>query len=111
MPYVLREANGEIIAVFAEPAEGVSEGLPLGHPELVAFMARGAATDEPRQRLFISDIDMARVTEDLIQTLIERGIINFSDLPLQAQEKLNDRHLLRGQIRPLSDIIDDDDRL
>ena len=44
----------------------------------------------------VTDRDMARVTEDLIQTLIERGVINFSDLPSDVQEKLRYRLLLRG---------------
>ncbi len=96
MPYVQRDANGEIIAVFDEPTEGASERLPLGHPELIAFMAHGPVQDEPRQSLFVSDFDMARITEDLIQTLIERGVINFTDLPERAREKLRDRRLQRG---------------
>ena len=112
MPYVLRDANGEITAVFAEPTEGVREGLPLGHPELIAFMSRGTVPDEPRQSLFVSDFDMARITEDLIQTLIERGVINFTDLPERAREKLQGRRLLRGQLgNALSGIIDDGERL
>ena len=29
---------------------------------------------------------MARITEDLIQTLIDMGVFNFTDLPDNAQE-------------------------
>lgn len=108
MPYVLRNANGEITAIYAEPTDDAREELPLGHPDLITFMARGKASDELKQRLFASDFDMARITEDLVQTLIERGIINFTDLPPDAQEKLRGRRILRGQLGSLSGIIDDD---
>ena len=109
MPYVLRDANGEITAVYAEPTEDAREELPPDHPDLIDFLARGGkASDALKQRLSTSDLDMARITEDLIQTLLERGVINFTDLPDEAQEKLRARRVLRGQLGSLSGIIDDD---
>ena len=108
MLYVERDANGAVIAVHAEPTPDAQEELPLGHPELINFLAQGNASDEVRQRLFASDFDMARITEDLIQTLIEKGVFNFTDLPDNAQEKLRSRRNLRGQLGPLEGLIDDD---
>ena len=51
---------------------------------------------------------MARITEDLIQTLIDKGVFNFTDLPDNAQDKLRQRRVLRGQLGSLSGLIDDD---
>ena len=108
MPYVVRDANGKIAAIHAEATEAASEELPLGHPDLAAFLAHDTVSDEVTQGLLASDFDMARITEDLIQTLAELGVIKFTDLPEQAQEKLRTRRVLRGKLAGLSGIIDDD---
>ncbi len=108
MLYVERDANGAVIAVHSEPTPDAHEELPLGHPDLIDFLAQGNASDEVRQRLFASDFDMARITEDLVQTLIDKGVFNFTDLPDTAQEKLRQRRVLRGQLGSLEGIIDDD---
>ena len=81
MPYVLRDANGEITAVFAEPTEGVREELPLGHPELIAFMSRGTVPDEPRQSLFVSDFDRSfpassRTGLHLVEKFVDGWVVN-----------------------------------
>ncbi len=108
MLYVERDATGTVVAVHSEPTPDAQEELPLGHPDLIDFLAQGNASDEVRQRLFASDFDMARITEDLIQTLIDKGVFNFTDLPDNAQEKLRLRRVLRGQLGSLSGLIDDD---
>ena len=108
MPFVERDDNGTIIAVYAQSTSDMHEELALGHPDLIDFLAQGNAGDEVRQRLFASDFDMARITEDLIQTLIDKGVFNFTDLPDNAQDKLRQRRVLRGQLGSLSGLIDDD---
>jgi|GEM_PF-6492910 len=52
------------------------------HPE------RGDQEAQPSQALSESDAAIARVLEDLIDTLIGRGVIQFTDLPEAAQGKL-----------------------
>ena len=48
------------------------------------------------QALSDSDAGLARVTEDLIDILITRGVIQFTDFPPAAQAKLLDRrHAMR----------------
>ncbi len=42
-----------------------------------------------------SDADLARVTEDLVNLLVQKGVILFTDLPPAAQAKL----LARQQTR------------
>ena len=55
-------------------------------------------TSTPEQSLSQSDADMARVMEDLIDVLIQRGVIQFTDLPAPAQAKLLNRRKTRSQI-------------
>ena len=45
-----------------------------------------------------SDAELARVTEDLIGLLIQKGTILFTDLPDVVQRKLLDREQLRNQL-------------
>lgn len=45
-----------------------------------------------------SDTAIARVLEDLIDVLIQRGVIQFTDLPPAAQEKLLSRRETRAQM-------------
>ena len=41
MPFVRRNAEDEVEAVFAAPEEGATEELPAGSEELVAFFGVG----------------------------------------------------------------------
>lgn len=54
-----------------------------------------AASTNP---LSLTDSAMARVLEDLIDVLIKRGVIQFTDLPEPAQAKLMQRRQTRAQI-------------
>jgi hypothetical protein len=93
MPYVRRNAEGSIVALLAEPEPGAQELLPSTHMEVLAFLgvAGGVAA------FGTLDADFVRVTEDLIYTLIEKGVLQFTDLPPEAQRKLNARQSFRGR--------------
>jgi hypothetical protein len=45
-----------------------------------------------------TDSDLARVLEDLIDALITRGVIQFTDLPQAAQGKLLERRQTRASL-------------
>ena len=45
-----------------------------------------------------SDSDMARIAEDLIQTLVSRGVIAESDIPESAHDKMARRAKLRSSL-------------
>ena len=93
MPYVRRNPEGSIVALLAEPAPDALESLPSTHIEVLAFLGvgGGAAT------FGTLDADFVRVTEDLIYTLIEKGVLQFTDLPQEAQRKLQARQSFRGR--------------
>ena len=71
-----------------------SQGSPEGHAsaETDALVALSATA------LSQSDTAIARVLEDLIDVLIQRGVIQFTDLPPAAQEKLLARRETRAHI-------------
>lgn len=93
MPYVRRNAEGRIVALFSESTPDALEMLPSSHIEVLAFLG----VDSDAAAFGTLDIDFVRVTEDLINTLIEKGLLQFTDLPAEAQRKLLARQSFRGR--------------
>ena len=54
-----------------------------------------------------SDIQLARVLEDLISLMIDRDFIRFTDFPEPAQKRLNERQGLRMKAAKLN-LLDDE---
>jgi hypothetical protein len=113
MPYIMRDANGRIAALFADadPACGLTEELPPDHPEVTRFLGCDGMKTEVMEQLAASDADMARILEDVIHALIAKGVILFTDLPGPARRKLLTRRRQREQLSPLAGMMrtDDDD--
>ncbi len=106
MPYVLRGDDGAVLGVsqakvldagWIEMAEGSKEYLDY----LDAAIKK---EDQFRE----SDIQLARVLEDLISLLIDRDFIRFTDFPDPAQKRLIERQGLRSKKTNL-DLLDDND--
>lgn len=106
MPYILRGTDEKIKAVsqVAMTAEGWEE-VSSGNQEYLDYLDE-ALTKEDRFRE--SDIQLARVLEDLISLLIDRDFIRFTDFPDAAQKKLIERQGFRSGNKNLN-LLDDDD--
>ncbi len=103
MPYVLRGPDGKIDAIFQSPREGAEEEVQPDDPEVVAFLSAGLAEAEiemrqARDQLKISDLELVRVFEDVIEIMIDKGLILITDLPEAAQDKLMERQKLREKL-------------
>lgn len=111
MPYILRDTQGKITALFgqADPTHGVTEELPPDNPEVNQFLDGVGESAEAMQELTVSDADMARVTEDLVYALISKGVLLFTDLPAPARRKLMARRRLRDHLNPLAGMIHADE--
>lgn len=106
--YVQRN-NGVITAISSNSQPGFEEFVSSTDPELQAFMASASDNDSTQnQTLRKSDIELARVLEDLIDLLSQKGLIQFTDLPDAAQQKLLARKEMRSQVQKL-DIVDTSD--
>ena len=55
-------------------------------------------SDNTTHNLAQSDTSLVRVLEDLIDVLITRGVIQFTDLPVAAQTKLLERRETRASM-------------
>ncbi len=104
MPYVRRSAEGTITALLNEPTSDAQEFLPGAHPEVAAFI--GADLSSSFEGL---DSAFIRVMEDLIDVLIQKGVLRLTDLPADAQKKLLARKDLRRRIQGALDLLGDRD--
>lgn len=114
MPYVQRNASGQISALFREREANAEEFLPNDHPDIQLFLGgivpqkgKNAATSE----LSESDLTLIRVIEDIVDTLIDKNVIMFTDLPQHAREKILQRKSTRKKIATPLDIIEDEDKI
>jgi len=104
MAYVMRDIDGNIIAV--SPKQIISPAWEFidGHStEYLDFLESAIAELDPFRE---SDIQLARVLEDLISMLIERDLIRFTDFSDPAQKRLIERQTLRMRNKELN-LIDD----
>lgn len=56
-----------------------------------------------------TDADVVRVLDDLIELLIDKGVIQFTELPQEAQQKLLNRSQLRQNQRDLN-LLEDEEK-
>jgi len=109
MPYVNRNQAGEIIQLLDEPSSADSQWLEMGSPEVSQFLQDPKHTEALKKSLLSSDVEMARVVEDLVDVLMEKQVFVFTELPEVAQQKLNARKKLREDVGSLNNLIGDED--
>ena len=110
--FIKRDSNGNITAVSATQEPGFDEAVGAENLELQAFLnsidGQPSDTSGEVKRLRDSDAELARVLEDIINLLTDKGVIQFTELPEAAQQKLLQRKSLRRHIRHLDLVADDD---
>ena len=98
MIYVRRDPSGKIVAASRDSSSSEAEGWEKAaenDPELVAFCRNLSSRAHV---LSASDLELIRVLEDLINLLIENGVIRFTDFPAAAQAKLLTRRDTRAAL-------------
>lgn len=110
MPYVIRDANGKIVQVFEQPVTGRSEQISVESEEYRRYSDEHTAhsAEELRQQLAASDTGMARLVEDLVDVLINKGLIKFTDLPSAAGVKYLERQNARQRLHAYKNLIVDE---
>lgn len=114
MMHIQRDEQGNIIGLLQRPLTGheaaSGQWLPAepGDPAVTAF-ARSLGGSGTLNPLAQTDTDLARVTEDLIDVLIDRGVIQFTDLPAAAQNKLLQRRQTRATLANRLNLLGGDD--
>ncbi|BCN93701.1 hypothetical protein THMIRHAM_14860 [Thiomicrorhabdus immobilis] len=95
--YVKRSADGEIVSLSLEQTNGFNESLDFDTDEVQQFLNKAKPTNDKLKDTFVaSDEDFIRVLEDLINLLSDKGIIRFTELPIEVQRKLLKRQSIRS---------------
>lgn len=105
MAYILKNKEGAIIA--ASPDTQVTPDwveVENTDAEYLDFLDNELKKHHTFRE---SDIQLARVLEDLISILIDRSLISFTDFPSAAQKRLNERQSLRHKNK--LNLLGDDD--
>ncbi|SDM92542.1 hypothetical protein SAMN05192555_1282 [Franzmannia pantelleriensis] len=105
--YVQRDKNGNIKLLSRDSSPDCSEYLSPDSPEIALFLGKQVAYQEG-DRLRQSDLEFVRVLEDVIEVLMDKGVISFTDLPDAAREKLMTRQNLRRRVNDVG-LMDDSD--
>ncbi len=92
MPYIQRNEQGKISSLTMS-GEASGEFLPAEHPEVLQFLTAPSGGsdkvgDPSALEMLLSDLKLIRVIEDVIDLLITKRVIIFSDLPLPVQQKI-----------------------
>lgn len=106
MPFVKRDEQGAVTAVSEESGAGFTEELSKDDPAFAAFLARVGSSEA--SSLEATDQDFIRVLEDVVELLIAKGLILFTELPESAQQKIMRRQQMRSQVGDLQDLISED---
>ncbi|MBX2808871.1 MAG: hypothetical protein KTR20_09610 [Cellvibrionaceae bacterium] len=108
MPYIQRNDNGTIYSIAQTQDAQHQEYIQPTDSELVVFLTNQTEVNPAKHTLAESDSDIARVTEDLVQLLVSKNIILFTELPPAVQQKLLNRAKLRTHLRERPDSFLDD---
>ena len=103
MVYVQRDQDGKLLRVEQEPFEGGSEVLAFESEELQRWLRVKLDVETKLRELRSTDGDLARVLEDLINLMVERDLIKYTDLPQAARQKLDERALIRADLEGIAD--------
>lgn len=76
-------------------------GTPTAEPASVGLSGDRGALSE-------TDIGLVRVLEDLIDVLISKGVLQFTELPAAAQAKLLERRTARAGLQDPLRLLDPD---
>jgi len=109
MVYVQRDVDGRLLRVERQPFEGMTENLSVESPELLAWLGAREEVHERLSKLKNSDLELVRVLEDLVDVLVSRGVIRYTDLPEVARRKLHERAEVRSKLGGLSGLLGDEE--
>lgn len=117
MLYAIRNEQGQVTSLSAHPTEHATVA-DISDPDVIRFLSNNNNVESPQEILEKSDSEVSRIIEDLIDLLISKQTILFTDLPEAAQQKLLSRKLARSAYQidennALSDnsILSDDDSI
>ncbi|CAI8197739.1 MAG: Uncharacterised protein [Marinobacterium sp. xm-d-530] len=109
MHYIKRNERGDIVAVSQEALPGFVESAESDESEIMAFSSSLAGQEHVE--LSRSDLDFVRVLDDVIELLMAKNVIQFTELPDASQAKMLMRRRLRDGLDNKLDLLPEDEKL
>jgi hypothetical protein len=107
MLFIERDKDGGISAIYRDKQKPEQESASLFDNDILTFLQSSGDIETLTQLLTLSDTSIVRVLEDLIDLLIEKKVILFTELPPEAQEKIQGRKRLRAEMGSGNLMVDD----
>lgn len=98
MLFVERDQEGVIVAIRRGEQDCGQEPVSMLDAEVLSFLRSTGEIESLSQLLMHSDASIVRVLEDLVDLLIRKNVILFTELPAEAQAKLQSRKQLRARL-------------
>jgi hypothetical protein len=108
MLYIERNEKGEIIALYNSPHPNAEDQKSEIDQEILDFLEQNATSESWQTLLSISDLGFIRLLEDMVDLLIRKNVIIFTELPEKAQEKIMERKKIRERYSSQSILTVDD---
>ena len=115
MFFITRNDQNKIIRIAHEAHCDHQERLAANHPDILQFLNEAQTHPSVIAKLQGSDTTLIRVLEDLVNLLVKKNLIQFTELPEAAQHKLMARKEFRSRLQQdtttSSTLLQDDDSL
>lgn len=113
MAFIERDSEGNISAIVRENATPDKELANPKSKEIVEFLYGDLGVENFENSWLAADLSLARVVEDLVDIMIKKGMLEITDFPILAQQKLISRRGKRSDYEYLTELFpaDDDDEL
>lgn len=108
MIYIKRNADNKIEDIRFTPNPDY-EFSSLFDPEIKEFIEETQNAELIKKILKTMDLEMVRVIEDLVDILVDRRLILFTDLPEPVQNKLLFKRSIRENLAPETSMIDEEE--
>jgi hypothetical protein len=111
MLYVERNERGEIIAIRRDQKGAAGEVKEKVDEEIRLFLGENDGKDDGRPNIAALDTATIRVIDDIVELLVRKNLIMFSELPEAARDKLLARRRMRALIQDGGSIVDESEIL
>lgn len=110
MIYIQKDANNNIIDLDFSYQEGF-EKTSIFDKKVKQFLNDSNNTEIIKLSILKLDLDMVRITEDLIDVMIKKEQLLFTDLPEAVQNKILFKKMLRENLSSTESLYQEEEEL
>ncbi len=109
MTFVERDQDGQIKSISRDPVGDTPEVVDPTSSEVTTFLFGGDFKEGMQESWITADLSLARVVEDVVDVLIKKKLIEITDFPIPAQQKLISRRGKRNDYGYLTELFPEDE--